>query len=418
VTGRAEHARIARETLDYLLREMQSPEGGFYSSTDADSEGEEGKYFVWTAAEIAARLPTAESRAVCAAFGVTAEGNWEGVSVLHRPQSLDEVAAELDVSPAELGGLLERGRRTLLAARAERVPPLCDDKILASWNGLVVGALATGARVLAEPRYLGAASAAAGFILTKMARADGRLSHSYRAGQARDESFLEDYAFVADALLDLADAAAEPDASRWRAHAAALAERMVADFTDARAGGFFSTPADQPTPVVRAREAMGGPLPSPSAVAARALTRLGSLFDRADWRAAAEAALAAHGGAISQTPHAFPSSLVALDLLLEGPVEVVLVGASGEPGYHALERELERHYLPNRLVVRLDPEGPRTADGSTGPLSLSKALVTGKQRVDGKATAYVCRLGSCLPPVTEPEALGELLADARPASPA
>jgi hypothetical protein len=347
---------------------------------------------------------------------VRAEGNWQGVSVLHRPRPLDEVAAELGQPSAELAELFESGRRALLAARAERVPPACDDKILASWNGLAVGAFAAGARILGEPRYLAVASAAAQFLLTAMMRPDGRLSHSFRAGRARDESFLEDYAFVADAMLDLAEVAEAPDASRWRAHAARLAERILGDFADARSGGLFTTPAEQPTPIVRAREAMGGPLPSPSAVAARVLARLGWLLDRPDWLEAADRALQSQGGAVARAPHAFASSLLVLDLLLEGPIEVVLVGSPGDPTLVALERELERHYLPNRLIVRLDPACCVPVGGQLAIQALAPALVAGKALVGGQAAAYVCRNGSCAVPVTRPEALGAQLGRVGPPS--
>ena len=396
VTGIGRYEQVVRETLDYVLREMRSPEGGFYSATDADSEGVEGKYFVWTPAEVQAVLPADEARAFCAFYDISAEGNWEGLSIPNAPRPLREVARELGCSVGELEQRLGRARAAIYATRQQRVPPACDDKILCAWNGLMLGTLAECARLLGEPRYLAAAVAAADFVLARMVRPDGGLFRTFRQGRASLDGYLEDYAMLCDALLDLYEAGG---GARWLGRAAELGRRMAHDFHDGGHGAFFATAHTHERLLMRRREAEDGSIPSANAVAARALTRLSFHCDRPELRQLAADAIAALGRTMARAPQAFVSSLCALDLLLEGPVEVVLCGGEGDPGLAALGRELARHYLPNRIVVHHDPEHP-TAD--TG-----EALVRDRGRIDGRAAAYVCRQGACLAPVTEPRALGE-----------
>ena len=202
-TGNPVLARIARETLDYVLREMTGPEGGFYSSTDADSEGEEGKFFVWTPREIEAVLGPEEGAWFCAAYDISDEGNWEGKSVPNMPRPLPRVASRLSIGLDQLTHSIEAGRARLYEARRRRVPPGLDDKVLTAWNGMMVGALAEGYRVLGDPRYLAGASRAADFLLATLTRPDGGLYRTYRGGKAHLPGYLEDYAFLAEGLLDL-----------------------------------------------------------------------------------------------------------------------------------------------------------------------------------------------------------------------
>jgi len=378
VTRDEEYARVARETLDYVVREMQHAEGGYYSATDADSEGEEGKFFVWTPEQVRDVLGDA-ARAFCAFYDVRAGGNWEGNSILNTPKPLAKVAAELGTSEGELRASLAESKQKLYAARLERVPPLLDDKILCAWNGLMIGAMAEGARILREPRYLASAERAASFVLDRLMRADGGLYRTARGGKAHLDAYLEDYAYLADALLDLYEAGGS---SSWLGEATRLAERMLTDFGDAEAGAFYFTAHGHEKLLARTREGHDGALPSPNAVAARALARLGGHLGREELSERAAAALAAYGQLVERSPRSFATSLSVVDFLCEPPVELVLAGSSEE-----LASELARHYLPNRVIA---PAGVDT------PLGRDKGLV------DGKPALWVCRDFACRAPVTQP----------------
>ena len=290
VTGDPFYRTIATEVLDYILREMTAPEGGFYSATDADSEGVEGKFFVWTRAEFEAVLGP-EAALAAAWFDVTEMGNWEGHSIPRTPRLLGDVAAELGIDPQEAAIRLASARERLYAARLKRIPPGLDDKVLTSWNGLMIGAMAEGARVLGEPRYLEGAARAADFVLAELRDADGRLLRSWRRGAAHLNGYLEDYAFLGNGLLDLYEAGG---GERHLAAAQSLAARILADFA-APDGGLFSTSADHEALLVRHREGHDGAVPAANAAAAHLLARLAAHDGRDDWRAAAESALEAWG---------------------------------------------------------------------------------------------------------------------------
>ncbi|MCA9618351.1 MAG: aldo/keto reductase, partial [Myxococcales bacterium] len=394
-TGNSDYLRVARETLDYVLREMTSEEGGFYSATDADSEGVEGKFFVWTPDEVNAILPPDQARAFCAHYDVTPEGNWEGHSILHTPRAMAEVATDLGISEETLAERLAAARRKIYAARLERVPPLLDDKILCAWNALMISALAEAGRILDEPRYREAAERAADFLWQRMRRPDGGLFRTTRAGKTHLDAYLEDYAYLCDALIDTYEATGEP---RHLQRAKGLADRLIEDFHDEEAGGFFSTAKGHEALLVRTREGQDGALPSPNAVAAMALLRLSHHLDDAAWRALATGAIEAYGKLIDRAPRAFCASLAVIDGLLEGPVEAVLVGDA--EGRAPFARALGKIYLPNRILVHLDP-----AVGSDAP----EALVSGKTLVEGKAALYLCRNFACERPLTEPAAVRAML---------
>ncbi|PYQ24265.1 MAG: hypothetical protein DMF81_06030, partial [Acidobacteria bacterium] len=404
-TGDDSYRRIARETLDYVRREMTAPAGGFYSATDADSEGEEGKFFVWTPAEVRDALgPDDEelARRFCAYYDITEKGNWEGKSIPNTPRSLDDVAREVGVPPEELRRSLESARARLYEARSRRVPPGLDDKVLTAWNGLMISAFAEGARVLGEDRDLEDARRAADFLLAALRRPDGRLWRTWRAGRAHVEGYLEDYAFLIEALVDVYEAGG---AEGYLQEAERLAEKMREDFA-AEEGGFFSTARGHESLIVRPREGHDGAIPSANAAAALGLARLSHHLDRADLREDAGRAVRAWGKAIARQPRSFAKSLAVVDFLLEGPVELAFVGRRGEPGFEALRREVGRRYLPNRIVAHHDP--------SAGPPSLP--LLQGKTLVDGRAALYVCRDYACQRPVTEASKAGEALASRQPAS--
>jgi hypothetical protein len=399
-TGEPFYRRIAAETLDYVLREMTDAAGGFYSATDADSEGEEGKFFVWTPAEVRAAVGDDElARRFDAYYDITEGGNWEGNSIPHTPRRLGEVAAQLGVAPGDLEASLDEARKRVYEARKLRVPPALDDKVLIAWNGLMISAFAEGARVLDDARYLGAARRAADFLLGTLRRPDGRLLRTWRAGRAQLDAYLEDYAFLAEGLVDLYEAGGGP---KYLDAAAALADRMREDFA-AEEGGFFSTARGHEALIVRPREGHDGAIPSANAAAAMALARLSYHLDRPELRDDAGRALRAWGKAIARQPRSFAKSLAVVDFLLEGPVELALVGAAGEAGFDALRRDLGRRYLPNRILASHDP----AAGEATSP------LLRGKTLVEGRAALYVCRGYACQRPVTEAASVDVALASAR-----
>ncbi len=398
VTGNPFYAGIAREILDYILREMTGPEGAFYSATDADSEGVEGKFFVWTPAEVEAVLGPEEAGKLCVYYDITDEGNWEGKSIPHTPRPLPRVASRLGLGPADLARSLEAGRAKLSEARRRRVPPGLDDKVLTAWNGLMLGAMAEGHRVLGDPRHLAAATRCADFLLAALRRPDGGLFRTYRTGKAHLPGYLEDYAFLAEGLVDLYEAGGE---TRYLAEAAHLTERILADFADP-AGGFYATAAGHESLIVRHREGADGSIPSANAAAASVLARLSFHLDHSDWREAAAAAIQAYGKGITQVPRAFCKSLLVVDFLLEGPVELALIGTPGEPGFEALRAAIGCRFLPNRILAHHDP--------SSGPAP-DLPLLRGKGLVGGKAALYVCRDFACQAPITEPSGLDQALSD-------
>jgi uncharacterized protein YyaL (SSP411 family)/aryl-alcohol dehydrogenase-like predicted oxidoreductase len=388
--------RVAAEVLDYVGREMTGAAGGFHSATDADSEGEEGRFFVWTPEQVEDVLGAEEARVFNAYYDIDARGNWEGRSIPNTSRTGPRVAKSLGLSEEELERRVAAAREKVYAARLRRPPPGLDDKVLTSWNGLMIGAMAEGFRVLRDPRYLEAGRRAADFVLSTLRRPDGRLLRTWRAGHAHLEAYLEDYAYLADALVDLYEAGAPETYLREAERLAAL---LRADFA-AEDGGFYSTASGHETLLLRNREGHDGATPSPNAVAARLLARLS--FHLGDDALGEEAlrALRAYGRAIARTPRAFATSLSVLDLLMEGPIELAFVGASDDPGLDALRREVAARYLPNRIVAHHDP-------GAGSPSTLP--LLAGKGLPGGRAALYVCRDFTCRRPVTDPADVAAVL---------
>ncbi|HVG97827.1 MAG TPA: thioredoxin domain-containing protein [Chloroflexota bacterium] len=397
VTGDGFYRRICTETLDYVLREMTAPEGGFYSAQDADSEGEEGKFFLWTPAEVAGLLGEEDARLFGAYFDVLPGGNFEGRSILHTPHPVEAVARAAGVPETRLEEAIARGRRLLFAARGERVPPGRDDKVLTAWNGLALRALARAGAALGREDYLAAARRNAAFVLGHLRApgADWRLLRSYKDGQARFNAYLEDYAFYADGLLALYEATFDP---RWLAAAQGLAATITAQFADDENGGFFDTSADHEALLTRPKDLYDNATPAGSSVAAEVLLRLDALGGAGAGRERAERFLAALTGAMAQHPGAFGRLLCALDFAV-GPVkEVAIVGDPEAAPTRALRAVLFEPYRPN-LVAALAP-----APGAAGETP-AVALLEGRVAVDGRPTAYVCEHFACRLPVTDAAAL-------------
>jgi uncharacterized protein len=385
-TGEAEYARIATETLDYVMREMQSPEGGYYSATDADSEGVEGKYFVWEPHEIEELLSAEDAADFCAYYDVTAEGNWEGLNVLRVQRPHAVVAEELGISETELRASLSRSIPILYEARSKRVPPLLDDKVLVAWNGLMIDAFAIAARVFPERGYAESAARAASFLLERLARPDGGLWRTHRAGKSHLFAYLEDYAYFIQGLVSLYEVSGD---ERFLTEAARLAERMLSDFGDADGGPFYQTAHDHEALIARVRDGHDGAIPNANAIAAHALARLARHLGRPEWEERARQALRGYAKAVERLPRAFGSSLNALDFISEASLELVLVGEPGVAGYDDLAAEIAKRYSPNRIEARLGPQQRS-----------SLPLTQGKTALKGQATLYVCRNYACAAPVT------------------
>ncbi len=396
LTREPEYAKIAQETLDYVLREMQSSEGGYYSATDADSENVEGKFFVWEPHEVEELLGNEDAERFCEYYDVTAQGNWEGLSVLRVQRSREDVASELNISVGELAASLTRARAVLYQARSKRIPPLLDDKVLVAWNGLMIEACANAARVFPQRGYAESASRAAAFLLERLARPDGGLFRTYRAQKAHLSAYLEDYAYLAQGLVSLFEATGN---ERWLKEAERLAERLMRDFGDADGGPFYQTAHDHEALIARVRDGHDGALPNANGIAAHAIARLARHLGRPQWEERARQALRGYARSVERLPRAFGSTLNALDFISEASLELVLVGDATTPGYPALAAKIAEAYLPNRIEVRL-------AGGATS----SSPLGQGKRLLEGQATLYVCRNFACEAPVTTVAGAEALLA--------
>jgi uncharacterized protein YyaL (SSP411 family) len=403
VTDDPFYRRVVEETLDYVVREMISPEGGFYSSQDADSEGHEGKFFVWTSPEIEAALgdaglDAADQQLLMDYYGVTARGNFEGKTILHVPRDPDVVAQGAGVTTAHLMDVVARGRAALFTARERRVKPGRDEKVLTGWNGLMLRAFAEAAAVLERPDYQAVAERNASFLLERLRQPDGRLLRAYKDGQARLNGYLEDYACLADGLLALYMATF---AQRYYRAARELAERMLERFWDRDEPGFFSTSDDHEALIRRPKDLLDNAIPAGNSVAVEVLVRLAAYTGEERLSAPAEAVLRALARPMAQYPGAFTRLLGALDGFVAAPTEVALIGDPHDPAMEALLRTVRRPYRPN-VVVAL-ARGPEDEAAREIP------LLHGRPPAGERATAYVCRRFACRLPVTFPEELEEQL---------
>jgi len=397
-TGHDEHRAVVEETLGWVQREMTSPEGGFYSALDADSEGEEGKFYLWDVGEVDELLGPEDGPLFRRYYDVTAAGNFEHRNILHTPSTVDEVAADAGVTPERLRAVVERGRKVLYDARAGRVWPGLDDKVLASWNAMMLHAYAEAARVFERSDWLQVARRNAEF-LTSSLKAEGRLLRTYKDGRAKIPAFLEDHALLADALIAVYEATWD---ARWVREARSLADEMIERFWEEGEGAFYDTATDAEPLVVRPRDLFDSATPSGSSAAVMALLRLAELTGEQRYRAVAERALAAMADQVARVPLGFGHLLCALDFALATPVEVAIVGDPSAADTQALLRTVSRAYLPNAVLAFARPDGG--GEGAQIIPLLKGRTVRGRQ-----ATAYVCERLACQQPVTEPAALAEQL---------
>ncbi|HEX2070890.1 MAG TPA: thioredoxin domain-containing protein [Thermoleophilaceae bacterium] len=378
-TGYPLFRRVCEETLDWALREMRGPEGGFYSALDADSEGEEGKFYVWTVEQVREVLGE-DAQAALDYFGVQPGGNWEGKTILTRGAEEPEGFEEL--------------RRRLYDARAERVWPGLDDKRLTSWNALMVSALADAGAVLEREDYLDAGRRCAAFLLDELTDEGGRLLRTWKDGEGRLNAYLEDHAYLLDALLSLYEATFEP---RWLEAARALADTTVERFGDPEHGGFFETSSDHEKLLTRRKDPEDHPIPSGNAAAAYALLRLGALTGEHEYERQGVGVLRLFAELAPRHPNAFAHLLQALDFHLAAVREVALVGDD----VRALERVVRGAFRPHLVLAGTPPQGAGDAS--------AVSLLEGREPLDGRAAAYVCERFACKAPVTEPAELEALL---------
>jgi uncharacterized protein YyaL (SSP411 family) len=394
--GDARYADTARETAEYVLREMTHAEGGFFATQDADSEGEEGKFFVWTPDEVLAAVSSDRALAdlVMAHLGVTPAGNFEHSksTVLFEAKAKGELAVKLGRPPSEIEADLLRAKKAMLAARARRVKPFRDEKILASWNGLMIGALAEASSALAEPSFLAAAEKAFAFVI-RVLTDEGRVTRLAKDGVIKGPGFLDDFSFLASAALDLYEATGE---ARYVTEARKITDRMLELFWDEAGAGFFFTPEGGEKLIVRAKDPFDQAIPSGASIASLVLLRLSALVDEKYGRVATKA-LEAIAGAAVENPFGFGQTLCVLDRLIRGSVDVVLVGPRRDERTRGLASVALAKYLPNRTMAWADPGDVSTRDACA-------VLAEGKAAKEGPV-AYVCKGRTCSAPVGTEEGL-------------
>ncbi len=405
LTGDARYRGVAVGTLEYVIRELTTVDGAFASSQDADTEGEEGATFTWSAIEIRGILGD-DAPLFEAAYGVTDAGNWEGTNILSRVRSTANLAKELSIPAKELDERLAQARERLLAARGQRSQPARDDKALAAWNGLAIGALADAARLLrfdpgatvVSDQFMAAATKAADVVLAGLLGRDGRLGRSWKDGRATGQGVLEDYACLADGLLALYEATFD---ERWFTVARSLADSILDRFVDP-SGGFFDTATDHERLVTRPKDTQDNATPSGGSMATLVLLRLAAYTGESPYREAADRAIAAITPFTARYPTAFANWLQAIDLALAPVAEVAIVGDIEDEATRALLEVAGGGYAPNRVVAAASPS---SAPASAIPLLLDRPMIK------GRPTAYVCRGFTCRLPVTDPDALREQLAE-------
>ena len=401
ITGRALYRRVVEETLDYVLREMTDSSGGFYSAQDADSEGVEGKFFVWSPDEINSVMGDADGEVFAGYYGVTAGGNFEGKNILNIRQDPEEFAETKGLTADQLGDIINRGSKALLEVRDQRIHPMRDDKVLASWHGLMLRSFAEAAAALGRPDYLAVAIKNAEFLAGSM-KSGGRLLRTYRDGQAKLLGYLEDYSFVIDGLLALYEATFD---LRWLDEAVTLADSMIELFWDEGIGGFYDTGSDHETLVVRPRDVFDNAQPCGGSVASDVLLRLAVFTGNNDYSAKAAVPLRSLHQAMSQSPGGTGHWLSALDFYVSPPKEIAVIGPRDDPATQALLDTVFHRFLPNKVVMGVETPLIPAVDNSEADIP----LLAGRGMVGGLPSAYVCQNYACQLPVTDPAGLAEQL---------
>lgn len=391
--GEDQFREVVEETLDYLLREMRGQPGGFFSTQDADSEGEEGAFYVWRLDEIDAVVGSENGPVVRAYWGLTEHGNFEGANILSVPRPLEAVAHSFDIDPERVEAIVERAKEQLYAARSKRIWPDRDDKVIASWNGMILRALAEASRALGRSDYLDAAKQNAAFLLDDLSP-EGQLKHSFKDGVAKIDAFLDDYANIIDGLISLYEATFE---FRWFDEATRLANEMIARFADDDGVGFYDTAGTPDHLVARPRDLQDGATPSGNAVAADVLLRLHRFTGNEDWRRRGRATLDMLAEPMSSQPLGFGRYLSVAAVELATPREVSIAGNLNDNGVEELARAVFRRFEPATVVGLAAPDDDEIAT--------KMPFLAHRPMQNGKATAYLCERFACLPPVTDPDDL-------------
>lgn len=396
-TGQAFYKKIGEEILEYVLCEMTDLLGGFYSTQDADSEGEEGKFFVWTPQEIKAVVGEKIGALICRHYGVTDAGNFEGKNILHIRQPLDNLAKEMGKTTEELERIVGEAKKQLFLEREGRIKPFRDEKVLTSWNGLMIGAFVNGYNVTRNERYLAVAQKGADFLWTRLYK-EGRLLRAFKGEAAKLNGYLDDYTFVIDALLDLYEATAD---STNLDRAKRLTARLIEQFWDEAQGGFFFTSKDHEPLIARCKSSADQSIPSGNAVAAQSLLRLFHMTGDASYYHKAEKTLQFFSESMEENVFGAGNMIAVADFYLRKPKEIVLLGKEKAPETERLLAGILQLYLPNKVLFRADPDQPERL-----PLP---DPVKGKKMLDGKPTVYICHNFTCSQPLTEWEAIREQL---------
>jgi uncharacterized protein len=391
ITGDEFYKRIATETLEYVRREMLDGSGGFYSSQDADSEGEEGKFFVWTPDEVESVIGTEDSQLFNFFFDVSEKGNFEEKNIPHVSYTIEAAAGALKIDEQRLKDVIERSRAKLFAEREKRIKPFRDEKVLTAWNGLMLAAFADAAAAFGDEHYLDVAKRNAEFLLREM-RLEGRLLRTWKNGHAKLNAYIEDYANFADGLIVLYEASGD---LQYLREAKGLADLMITEFWDEESGGFFFTSSDHEELIVRNKDFYDNATPSGNSAAADVLLRLAKFYGEEKYERFASTVLRLTASQIKRHPQGFGRALSAIEFHVSDVKEIAVIGERGND----LEREILRRYRPNTVV----------ALGRAGEFGLP--LLEGRSMIDAKPTAHICENFVCQRPVTSLEELKELLPD-------
>ena len=407
-TGKEEFGATAKEIFSYVLRDMTDTKGGFYSAEDADSEGVEGKFYVWTEDEIRQILKGEEADLIVNVYNIDKTGNFRdeasgentGANILHLGKTLTEIAIKNKTSLDELKERIETARQKLFTARNKRIRPHRDDKILTDWNGLMIAALAKGAQVCNEPEYADAAKRAADFILTDMRRTDGRILHRYREGHAAILANVDDYAFLIWGLLELYETIFDV---HYLQTALDLNNEMIKHFWDEQDGGFYFTADDAEELIVRQKEIYDGAIPSGNSVAVLNLFRLARITADTDLEDKANKIMLAFSKDVKSVPSGYTQMMVALDFGISPSYEIVIAGNPQAKDTKEMLKSLRKHFIPNKVVLL------RPSDQEEPDIIRIARFTEYQSSLDGKATAYVCLDYACKMPVTDAEEMLKLL---------
>ena len=395
VTNQKIYKLVPEETFAYIKREMTSPEGYFYSSQDADTNGKEGEFYSWPLREVLNLLGPKPAKVFARAYGLKPSGNFDGRNVLYVNDALETIADEEDVPIAEVNHIVESGKQSLFHARQRRIRPDTDEKMITAWNGMMINALATGYLVLRQEEYRDSAVKCAEFIWSNMWK-EGRLLRIYKDGVSKVEACLEDYAFLLESFITLYEGTFD---SLWIDRAKQLADRLLADFYDEREGGFYMTGSSHEKLVARLKIAADEAIPSANAIAAQSLLKLACLTGKTDYANKGESVIRAFSAKMERSPAAYTGLLSSLDWQCQSPMEVVLAGPLDHSETEKFLHMVYQDYRPNKVVIWSGEAGVQE----------KLPLAEGRPAVKGEPTAYVCQKQTCHPPVQSADALDRLL---------